>query len=143
MLRRAPVSTRTYPLCPYTTLCRSSCRTTPLGASRRSCLELPQQSLDLGDVGIAERLAIGEVRDQRADAAAEQAIDEPLRFLADGIGALDRGAIEIAPTVGLGRHRAFLAQPREQRLHRRLRPTVDLADAPGQVGGGIGRATVR
>src|SRR3546814_12742938 len=132
MLRRAPVSTRTYPLCPYTTLCRSSCRTTPLGASRRSCLELPQQSLDLGDVGIAERLAIGEVRDQRADAAAEQAIDEPLRFLSDGIGALDRGAIEIAPTVGLCRHRPFLAQPHEHPPPRTLRSTVASSTARGQ-----------
>src|SRR3546814_19869926 len=132
MLRRAPVSTRTYPLCPYTTLCRSSCRTTPLGASRRSCLELPQQSLDLGDVGIAERLAIGEVLDQRTDAAAEQAPDEPLRFLADGIGALDRGAIKIAPTAGLGRHRAFLHPPHEPRPHRPLPPPLDFPVALGQ-----------
>ncbi len=33
-------------------------------------------ALDFGDVGVRQRLAVGEMRDQRADAAAEQPVDK-------------------------------------------------------------------
>ena len=42
-----------------------------------------------------------------------------------------------AAPVGFRRDRALLDQPRQQRLHRRLRPAVDLADTLGQVGRGL------
>src|SRR3546814_5763174 len=83
------------------------------------------------------------MRDHRADAAAEQAIDEALRFRAHRVGAGDRGTIEIAAPVGLGGHRALLDQPRDQRLHRRLRPAVGGTDALRQLRRGLRRLLPR
>src|SRR3546814_9922861 len=98
MIRRPPRSTRTDTLFPYTTLFRSRPRRS---AGRRSLLEILQQRLDLVDIVVGQRVALGEMRDQRRQPATEQPVHQPPRFARDIAVARDQRAIEVTPAVGL------------------------------------------
>src|SRR3546814_15807580 len=79
MLLRPPISTRTEPLCPYTTLCRCANRTT----WHRPKFSAPRPTPDSGDFVSMHALAATQWR-LRIDAALERtlpAADEPPRRL--------------------------------------------------------------
>jgi hypothetical protein len=73
-------------------------------------------------------------------AAAEQPRDQPPRFAAEIVGALDPRRIEKALAVGLGRQRLLGHQPREQCFDGGEAPSARLADLVGDFGRGQRRA---
>src|SRR5690348_8469353 len=64
-------------------------------------VQLPDEAFQLGDVAGAELLTFGKMRDQRGEAAVEQAVDKALAFLVHPVGALHHRAIEILPAIFL------------------------------------------
>src|SRR5436190_6699631 len=57
------------------------------------------QGLQFGDVGVAELLAFGKLREQRPQAPLEQPVDEALGFGMDIVGAGDQRPEQIAPAL--------------------------------------------
>src|SRR3546814_20375518 len=105
-IRRPPILSRTHTLLTVTTLlcCASSLsalRRPRLSAGRRSRLEILQQRLDLVDIVVGQRVALGEMRDQRRQPATEQPVHQPPRYARDIAVARDQRAIEVTPAVGL------------------------------------------
>src|SRR3546814_8434602 len=127
MIRRPPRSTRTDTLFPYTTLFRSRPRRS---AGRRSLLEILQQRLDLVDIVVGQRVALGEMRDQRRQPATEKPVHQPPRFARDIAVAREQRQIQVTPGVGLLPERLLGAKASEQ--------CIDGVGAPGARGGEIG-----
>ena len=76
-------------------------------------IEFLDEALELGDVLLAQLAPVGEVRDQRRDAAAEQSIEQRGARRVDVVLALEQRPVEIAPAVAFGGDRTFLQQPIE------------------------------
>src|SRR5580765_1157984 len=107
-------------------------------AMSRSCVivELLDQSLQFGEILLAQFAGLGEVRDQRRDAAAEQAVDQTLALAVHIVLALEPCTVEVAFAVARGGDGALLEQAIEQGLDRRFLPVA----AGGQRGDHVLRA---
>src|SRR5690242_12650639 len=109
-------------------------------ASRVFITELLEQLAQFGDVLFRELLLLGEVRHQRGDAAAEQAIEQALAGLVYVFLARQQRAVEVAAAVALGLHRLLLEEPVEQGFHRALLPLLCRPDLGEDLFGAARRA---
>src|SRR5690348_12604783 len=102
-------------------------------------VELPDQALQFRDVLLRQLALFAEMRDQRRHASAEQAVQQALALLQHVAFPHKQRAIEIAPTITRGFHRALAQQPVQQRLHRAFLPTLARADLGEDLLGAAGR----
>src|SRR4051812_45155729 len=73
-------------------------------------VEFLDQALELEQIFLAQSLAVGEMRDQRGHAAAEQSVEQRFALRMYVIFARQQRAIQIAAAVTLGGNRALLQQ---------------------------------
>src|SRR6185437_15220995 len=90
----------------------------------RSCVmvEFLDESLQFGQILLAQFALLGKVRDERSDASIEQTVEQALALAVHVVGTLDERTIQIALAVTLRGDDALLEQAVEQRLDRRLPP---------------------
>src|SRR5262245_37044203 len=79
-------------------------------------VELLQQAAQFGDVLATELAVLAEVRHQRRDATAEQALEQALALLQHPLLALEQRRVEVTAAVLLRFHRALVEQAVEQGL---------------------------
>src|SRR6478735_6342206 len=77
----------------------TSARRIPAWHSSTITIDLLDQGTDLGDVLLAQLAALGEMRDQRRDAAAIETIEQALAFDVHVVGALEQRSVQVAPAV--------------------------------------------
>src|SRR5688572_25976603 len=79
-------------------------------------LDLLDQALELGQIFLGELLLFAEMRDERCDAAAKQAIEQALAFARQPFFALHYRRVQVAAAIAFGADRALVKESVEQRF---------------------------